>query len=54
MKAFGIARRVVGLQTDLAEALGRKVEMSARGAIRNPCFPVSIERGRETIHVAPA
>ena len=54
VKALGIARRVVGLQTDLAKALGRKVEMSEMGATRNPCLLAPIERDRETVHVAPS
>ena len=43
-----------GLKADLAEALGRKVEMSSMGAIRNPYVLASIERDRETVYVAPS
>ena len=49
----GIARRFHEMECDLAEALGRKVEMSEMGAIRNPYVLASIERDRETVYVAP-
>ena len=49
----GIARRVVGMQTDLAEALGRKVDLVPMGVIRKPYRLASIERDRETVYVAP-
>ena len=48
----GIARRFYGLERDLSEALGRKVEMSQTGAIRNPYILASIERDRETVYAA--
>ena len=50
----GIARRYFGLEADLGEALGRKVEMSEMGAIRDPYVLASIERDRETVYVAPS
>lgn len=50
----GIARRFFGFESDLAKALGRKVEVSEMGAIRNPYVLASIERDRETIYVAPS
>ena len=49
-----IAQRFFGLEADLAEALGRKVEVSEMGAIRNPYVLASIERDRETVYVAPS
>ena len=50
----GVARRFYRLECDLAEALGRKVEMSQIGAIRNPYVLAAIERDREAVYVAPA
>ena len=48
----GIARRVVGLQTDLAETLGRKVDLMRTGTIRNPYLRASIEPERESVYAA--
>ena len=48
----GIARRFYCMERDLSEALGRKVEMSQTGAIRNPYILASIERDRETVYAA--
>ena len=38
---------------NLAEALGRKVDLVRMGVIRNPYRLASIERDRETVYVAP-
>ncbi len=48
----GIARRVVGLQTDLAETLGRKVDLMRAGTIRNPYLRASIEPERGSVYDA--
>ncbi len=48
----GVAERFFSLQSDLAEALGRTVELSQEGAIRNPYVLASIERDRETVFAA--
>lgn len=48
----GIARRVVGLQTDPAEILGRKVDLTRAGTIRNPYLCASIEPERESVYDA--
>ena len=48
----GVADRFFSLQSDLTEALGRTVELSQEGAIRNPYVLASIERDRETVFAA--
>ncbi|MDE0410314.1 MAG: nucleotidyltransferase domain-containing protein [Alphaproteobacteria bacterium] len=50
----GIARRVVGLQMDLAEALGRKVDLVRMGTVRRPRMQAYIDLSRETVYAAPA
>ncbi len=47
-----IARRVVGLQTDLAETLGRKVDLMRTGTTRIPYLRASIEPERESVYAA--
>ena len=44
--------RLMGLEEDLAEALGRKVDLVETGAIRNPYLLASIERDREPVYAA--
>ena len=48
----GIARRFFGFQADLAEALGRKVDLVQIGTIRNPYRLASIELDRESVYAA--
>ncbi len=42
----------MGLEADLADALGRKVDLVETGAIRNPYRLASIERDREPVYAA--
>ena len=48
----GVAERFFSLQSDLAEAPGRTVELRQEAAIRNPYVLASIERDRETVFAA--
>lgn len=41
-----------GLQTALAELLGRPVDLVEPDAIRNPYIRANIERGREVVYAA--
>ena len=43
-------RRFLGLKSDPAEALGRDVDLSSMGAIRNKRLQAHIDRSRETVH----
>ncbi len=48
----GIARRLFGLQDDLADALGREVDLVRLGTIDNEYLLAAIDRSRKTVYGA--
>lgn len=49
----GIAQRFRDMECNLAEALGRKVDLIRAATIRNPYRLASIERDHKTVYVPP-
>lgn len=43
-------RRFMGLKSELAEALGRDIDLCSMGAIRNKRLQEHIDRSRETVY----
>ena len=50
----GLFDRFMGLRIDLADALGRKVDLVRMGTVRRPRMQAYIDLSRETVYAAPA
>ena len=50
----GLVDRFMGLRIDLADALGRKVDLVRMGTVRRPRMQAYIDLSRETVYAAPA
>ena len=50
----GLFDRFMGLRIDLADALGRKVDLVRMGTVRRPRMQAYIDLSRETVYAASA